>query len=298
VFIKVTEVKRKFSPLFSFIYPKQEEASIKKKVKLSSDYLFPHSTEDNLKIKYYWLKCLCPAHENDFRQIYKSSFAADIMETVHKKDFVEIKFSGYANGVLFDSNIEEDMKKINPEAKAEKMIICAGEGMVVPGLDRALEEKEFGREYEVKLSPKDAFGERKRELVKTIPLSVFTQQKIEPYPGLVLSMDGAVVRIIAISGARVLSDFNNPLSGKEILYKFSIVRRIDDEKEKCTSLFQFYLRFVPDFDVKDKIIVKGPKAYEAIVKAFGDKFKNMIGKEMSFELQEKKEEAKKEIQNS
>jgi len=44
---------------------------------------------------------------------------------VKKKDFVEIKFSGYANNQLFDSNIDEDNKILDPEGKAkpEKTII-------------------------------------------------------------------------------------------------------------------------------------------------------------------------------
>jgi len=229
------------------------------------------------------------AHKN----VYKSSFAGiEMGQEIQKKDFIEIKFSGYTNGTLFDSNIDEDLKKLHPDAKAEKMIISVGEGMVVPGLDKSFEGKEVGKEYEIKLSPKEGFGERRRELVKTIPLGVFSEQKISPYPGLVLSMDGAIVRIITVSGARVVADFNNPLSGKEIMYKYTIVRKVDDEKEKCTALFQFYLKFVPDFEAGEKIIVKGTKPYEAIVKGLGSKFKEILGKEMEFRLEEKKEEAK------
>ena len=40
-----------------------------------------------------------------------------------KNDFIELKYTGYANNEIFDSNIEEDLKKLNPKAKAEKFII-------------------------------------------------------------------------------------------------------------------------------------------------------------------------------
>ena len=209
-----------------------------------------------------------------------------------KNDFVEIKFTGYSNGKVFDSNIESDLKEMNEKAKEEDTIIIIGEGMVVPGLDKALEDKEIGEEYEVTLSPEEGFGKRKRELVKTIPLSVFTEKKVNPQPGMVLALDNTLVRIITISGARVITDFNNPLSGKEIRYKFKIVRKVEDVKEKCRVALSLLLKFVPDFDVNEKVTIIGQKGLESYVKIISDKFKELIGKDLEFKIKEEKIEAK------
>ncbi len=65
------------------------------------------------------------------------------MEIAKKKDFVELKFTGYSNGSIFDSNVDEDLKKIEPEAKPRETIIVVGERMVVQGLDNALREKKL-----------------------------------------------------------------------------------------------------------------------------------------------------------
>ena len=92
------------------------------------------------------------------------------MELTKKNDFVELLYTGYSQGNVFDSNIEEDLKKIDPKGKVKKTIVVIGQGMVVPGLDKALEGKEIGKEYEIKLSAKEGFGERDRNLLKTIPL--------------------------------------------------------------------------------------------------------------------------------
>ena len=137
---------------------------------------------------------------------------------IKKKDFVELRFTGYSNGDIFDSNIEEDLKKIDPKGEAKPTIVVVGERMIVPGFDSALEEKEIGKDYEIKVSAKDGFGERRRELVKTIPLKIFREKQINPYPGMVLAMDNSLARVITISGARVLTDFNNPLAGKDLTY--------------------------------------------------------------------------------
>lgn len=217
-------------------------------------------------------------------------------EIIKNKDFVEIKYTGFSEGKIFDSNIEEDLKKIDPDGKVKEVVIVVGQGMVVPGLDKALEGKEVGKEYDVKISPKEAFGERNRELVKTIPLKAFTEKNVHPRAGMVLSLDNNLVKIIAVSGARVITDFNNPLAGKEIEYKFKIVRKVEDEKEKVETLFKNTIGFSPEVEVKDKLIVKGVKGLKVFVESLNNKVKDLIGKDMEFE-EVKPVEKKKDSDN-
>jgi FKBP-type peptidyl-prolyl cis-trans isomerase 2 len=214
------------------------------------------------------------------------------MEKTKKNDFVEIKYTGFANGEIFDSNIEEDFKKLNSKDKPTKVVVAIGHGMVMDGLDDALDNKAFGPEYEILISVDDAFGPRKRELIKTIPLAHFAEQKVNPQPGMVLSLDNQVVKIIAVSGARVTADFNNPLAGKEIKYKFKILRKVTDTKEKAEAFFNFFLRYIPEFGVKEKeVVVKGPKLLDSYIDAQKSKFKDLIGFDLKF--QEKKDDEKK-----
>jgi FKBP-type peptidyl-prolyl cis-trans isomerase 2 len=221
-----------------------------------------------------------------------------LKQVVKKNDFVELEFTGYANGEVFDSNIEVELKKINPEAKVRKLIVIVGEGMVVKGFDSALVGKGIGKDYSVEVKAVDGFGPRKSELVKIIPLKVFHEQKIEPRAGAMLSLDGAIVKVITVSGARVVTDFNNPLAGKDLEYKFKIVKKVIEEKEKIEAVFEFFMKFKPDFEVKESwVVLKGPKALEGVVKAFGDKFKELLGKELKFE-EVKKKTGKVEDENS
>ena len=215
------------------------------------------------------------------------------MEQTKKGDFIEIEFTGYHNEEVFDSNIPEDLKKLNPEAKPEKTVIIIGQKMVVPGLDNALEEKEIGKQYDVHVLYKDGFGERKRELVKTIPLSVFIKQKINPYPGQTLLLDNSVARVITVSGARVITDFNNPLAGKDLDYKVKIIRKVTEPGEKASAFFKFFFRHVPKFEVSgEKVVIKGDKVLEGLVRTFGEKFKEFTGNALEF--QEEKPPAKPE----
>ncbi len=216
------------------------------------------------------------------------------MENTKKGDFVELLYTGISQGAVFDSNIPEDLKQLNKEANPQQLIVAVGEGMVVSGLDKALEDKEIGKKYTVILQAKEAFGERQKELLKTLPLKIFHEKQIMPKAGMVLAMDNMLVKVVAVSGARVIADFNNPLAGKEVEYSFTILRKVADESEKARAFFAFFWRFVPEFGIGEKIIVKGPAVFEQLVKHSQEKSKALLGKELTFELKEEMKEAEKE----
>ena len=44
---------------------------------------------------------------------------------VKKNDFIELKYTGYSNNQVFDSNIEKDLKKMNSDNPAQKIIVIA-----------------------------------------------------------------------------------------------------------------------------------------------------------------------------
>ena len=218
------------------------------------------------------------------------------MAQAKKNDFVDLEYTGYTGGKVFDSNVAEDLKTLDPTAVPKKTIAIIGQGMVVPGLDKALEGKEAGNDYEVSLSAKEGFGLRDRNLLKTIPLKVFTERNISPRAGMVLALDDSLAKIVTVSGARVITDFNNPLAGKEISYKFKILRILTDEKEKAHALFEGMFRFVPEFDINEKeITIKGEKTMEIFVTAFKEKVKEVLNKELKFMLIEKKDKKENNI---
>lgn len=214
-----------------------------------------------------------------------------MVETVKKGDFVELKFTGLVDGKVFDSNILEDIKQINDKAVPEKTILIVGQGMIVKGLDHFLEGKELHKHYEVSLNHKDAFGQRDKSLVKIIPLKVFHDQKIQPTQGTSFVFDNQLARVIAVSGARVTTDFNNPLAGKNVTYKFTISRLVEDLKEKTEAVCKLVLRYVPEIDlVNSSPIIKGPAILESFINQSQNKFKEFLGKEVVFEALESKKE--------
>ncbi len=200
-------------------------------------------------------------------------------ETAKKGDFVEIEFTARAEGEIFDTTIREEAKKLNPKAEPKPLIICIGEDMVVKGFDKALEAKEIGKKYSIKLNPEEAFGKRFANLVKLIPKKVFTAQNMNPVAGMTVALDSAIARIINVSGGRVLVDFNNPLAGKEIEYEFIVKRKIADTKEKVNALQGFFFKheFPFELDEARKKIVFSEIQLTSILNMFKDKFRELTG---------------------
>ena len=211
------------------------------------------------------------------------------MELTKKDEFIEVVFTGKANGTVFDTNNPVVLKEIDPKATPRKWIVAVGAGMVISGLDKALEGKEPHKDYIVSISANEGFGPRQKSLIRTIPLRSFTEQKVFPQAGMTLSLDGAMVRISAVSGSRVIADFNHPLAGKDLSYEFTITRKVDDVKERTEAFFSFFLRFMPEFDVNEAgVVIRAQKELEPLMTAFKERFEQLVGKTLHFQAVEPK----------
>ncbi len=206
-----------------------------------------------------------------------------------KNDFIEIEYIGkIKGGEIFDTNIQEEAKKLNPNIKVKSLVICLGQNMILPAIDKFLMGKEIGR-YTLNLKPEKAFGERKRELLKTMPLSVFNKHNINPKPGMVFSFDNLLGRISTVSGGRVIVDFNNPLAGKEIIYELRVKRNITDIKEKVKSLMSSFFRKQFPFEIKGKkLIFEVASEERKFVALFKNKFKEILNLELEFKEEKEK----------
>lgn len=212
---------------------------------------------------------------------------------IKKNDFVEIEFSGRANGNLFDTTSIEEAKEIGLNADVKPVVIAVGHEMMLKGFDSALEGKEIGKDYSVHLSVKDAFGSRNPSLIKTIPMRIFREKNMNPQLGMTLQMDNQIAKVISVSGGRVMVDFNNPLAGKEIDYKFKILRKVDSNEDKVNALQDFFFRQRFEFSLDGtKVLFKDSKI-KPLVDMIKGKLKEISGLEFEVEKSEKLESKEK-----
>jgi FKBP-type peptidyl-prolyl cis-trans isomerase 2 len=201
--------------------------------------------------------------------------------TLEKKDFIEIEFTGkIKDGEVFDSNIKENLTKLNPNENPKPIIFCLGEGMFLKGIDDFLIGKEIGK-YTIELSPEKAFGPRVSEFVQMLPIKIFTQQRLNPVVGAVFNFDGRIAKVLSVSGGRVMVDFNNPLAGKDVVYEVNILRKVEELNEKIKSFLNFLFRKDFKFSVQEKkVIIEVEKNLSQFVQMFQEKFKEVFGLEL------------------
>ncbi len=230
------------------------------------------------------------------------------MAAIQKGDIIKLYYAGYVaeTNELFDTNIEEVAKqhnKYNKDVKYEPITVIVGERHVIPGLDDALIGKEIGKEYVITIDAKDGFGERDSKLIKTLPLDQFKKQKINPYPGMILTYEsGHQAKIIAVSAGRVKVDFNHPLAGKKLRYMFKIIEKVDDLKEQFDGLIQTLIggkinEDLYEIDKRNRIIYLD-KSIESL-KNFVSEIAQKYLKNAKIEIKNLKENrSKKEIEKS
>lgn len=164
---------------------------------------------------------------------------------MEKGDFIKIEYEGrlVTTGNVFDTtsealakseNIHEEHRKYGP------MLVVVGEGMVLPGVEKRLLEMKLNEEKEFNLKPEEAFGRRNPMLIQIVSMATFLKEKINPVPGLYVTINNRRARIQSVSGGRVRVDFNHPLAGKELNYKVKIVKTITVLKEKIDAVFEYF----------------------------------------------------------
>lgn len=216
---------------------------------------------------------------------------------IKKNDFVEIDFVARVKETndVFDTTLLDEAEKAgllhdaSEKSRFVPLRICIGQGMLLPGLDKALEGKDFQKWHEVEISPKEAFGERDTKLVKIIPLRIFREKGIMPMPGMMLNLDGMLVRIASVSSGRVITDFNNPLAGRAVVYGFRVNKAIEDAAEKLKILAGFLLGKAENARIENGrgIIEFFMRVPDAIQKDFSKKVKEIL--DLEVEIREEKE---------
>jgi len=137
---------------------------------------------------------------------------------IKKGDKVKVEYTGtFDDGTVFDSS----------EKHGKPLEFTAGEGKVIKGFDNAVIGMEKGEEKEIKISPQDAYGEHKPELIKKIPRDKIPKEP-EPKPGMMLAVntpDGKQfpALIKEVNDKEVTIDLNHPLAGKNLNFKFKLV---------------------------------------------------------------------------
>ncbi len=162
---------------------------------------------------------------------------------MNDKDFIELSFEMRAGAdkklistskedVAKSENIFDDKKKYK-----DVILIIGSEGMF-KDINESFKNAEIGKEYEVVIPAKDAYGLRDNKNIKVVPMREFQRNKINPEMGKEVNINNKVGKIISVTPGRVLIDYNHELAGKDLYYKYEIKQLITDDKAKVQAIIE------------------------------------------------------------
>ena len=140
-------------------------------------------------------------------------------EKVKKGDTVKIHYTGkLTDGKIFDSS-----------RSREPLEFEVGKGMIIPGLEEAVEGMEVGEKKEVTLKPKEAYGQRDENLIVEVPRDKLPED-LDPKKGMPLRVKNPQGRDMQVTVADVADenikiDANHPLAGQDLEFEVEVIEK-------------------------------------------------------------------------
>jgi FKBP-type peptidyl-prolyl cis-trans isomerase SlyD len=133
---------------------------------------------------------------------------------------------------IFVDGVQKDVV-----SKDEPMEYLHGGENIIPGLEKALAGKGAGYQFDVTVTPEDAYGEYDAEDFIEVDLDEFDEEGTVPEIGLEVEMldeDGDILegRIVEINDDVVKVDLNHELAGKSVRYVGEIIGVRDATEEE------------------------------------------------------------------
>lgn len=153
---------------------------------------------------------------------------------------------------LYETTREEVAKKenkYNEKIKYKPIPIVVGVGRLIRGLDNHILNVEVDKEYEVEILPEDGYGERDKEKLKIYSIRELLRKEIKPEIGKEITIDNKVGTIVGSGAGRVRVDFNHPFAGKKLFYKYKIIKKVEDLKEKISTIIEMHYKKFEGFEI-------------------------------------------------
>ncbi len=128
--------------------------------------------------------------------------------------------------VVFDYTLTDDDKEIiDSTLGGEPLAYIQGEGQIVPGLEKAMEGRVAGDQFQISIEPGDGYGLPSEANISVIPADQIEDGE-ELEEGMQLHTEGPfgeqTVVITKIEGNHVTVDSNHPLAGLTLHFDITI----------------------------------------------------------------------------
>ena len=129
--------------------------------------------------------------------------------------------------VKFDYTLTVDGKVIESSEGKAPLEYTHGQGMIIPGLEKALEGLKVGQTTKVTVPPEEAYGPVNPQGVLDLPKSQLAPgaQAVQGSILTVQNKDGQSFNgtITEVKEESIVIDFNHPLAGKQLTFDVKVV---------------------------------------------------------------------------
>lgn len=174
---------------------------------------------------------------------------------LQEKDIIRFDYTTLeitdAGEIMLESTFEDHAKAGGIHEESQRylpMTAVLGTGRLAQGLEEAILKSTIGEWTDVKLTPEEHFGQHKDNKVITYEVSHFVKKfNQEPQKGLIIRdqiTEGTteVGRVTGISKKRCLVDFNHPMAGKTLRFKFRVKEVADTDETRIKLMIDTYYR--------------------------------------------------------
>jgi FKBP-type peptidyl-prolyl cis-trans isomerase 2 len=175
---------------------------------------------------------------------------------IQKGDIIHLDYELWITDdeILFDTTSKELAEKheiSNENTIYQPQALIVDEGKSVAGLYNSLLKAEVGQDYEIEIPPEEGLGQRDPKLVEWHRTQEIERQKLEPVVGKEITVKDKSGRertgtVIMVTPRRTRVDYNNPLAGKTLKYKYKVIDKASQTQEKVSTILEM------DFGRKDE----------------------------------------------
>jgi len=130
------------------------------------------------------------------------------------------------------------------------IFLILGRSRVLPGLEKSILSSKVGETAEVEVGPEEGAGQRDPSLVRLYSIHEFERMDVEPRVGTDVRIGDRTGRITQVTVGRVRVDFNNPLAGHTLKYKYTVHRKVNEPLHKVKAIIEMHYGTDAGFDVK------------------------------------------------
>lgn len=114
---------------------------------------------------------------------------------------------------------------LDKSSEEQPLAFIFGRGMLIPGLENALEGKSAGDTFSADVSAAEAYGERHDGLIQAVPRQMFGDNEIAPGMQFRASTDHGdqSVVVVEVNDDTVTVDGNHPLAGVDLSFDVEVV---------------------------------------------------------------------------